>query len=354
MYNYMNIGADKVARRAAELLRNALDLFHETTGLELVPEAEKVRDDAGLGTDTLLRLQTPGGERNFAVAARPRLTVETLGAAVHQLGHFPHKGMIVTDYVNPRMAERLKEMNIPFLDAVGNAYLNEPPVYVYIRGNKPQKKAPGEVATRAFRPAGLKVLFVLLCQPELAGAPYRQIAHAAGVALGTVGWVITDLKAQGFLVDRGTRGRRLVNREALLERWVTAWPEQLRPRLLTGRYQAANPDWWKQARLHDYQACWGGEVAAAKLTHYLKPERVTIYAWDKAGQLLFANKLKKHPGGEVELLEAFWQLDDRWQQRELAPPLIVYADLLATGDARNIETAGMIYEQELAGLVGEY
>ncbi len=37
----------------------------------------------------------------------------------------------------------------------------------------------------------------------------------------------------------------------------------------------------------------------------------------------------------------------------LAPPLLIYADLLATGDTRNIETARMIYEQELTGLIRE-
>ena len=31
----------------------------------------------------------------------------------------------------------------------------------------------------------------------------------------------------------------------------------------------------------------------------------------------------------------------------IAPPLLVYADLMATGDDRNIETAGIIYDKYL-------
>ncbi|MGM0467157.1 MAG: type IV toxin-antitoxin system AbiEi family antitoxin [Acidobacteriota bacterium] len=31
----------------------------------------------------------------------------------------------------------------------------------------------------------------------------------------------------------------------------------------------------------------------------------------------------------------------------LVPPLLIYTDLMATGDARNIETASIIYEKEL-------
>ena len=251
------------------------------------------------------------------------------------------------------MAERLKAMELPFLDAAGNAYLNEPPVYVYIKGNKPVEKPHRKPPTRAFQATGLKVLFALLCHPGLENAPYRNIAKAAGVALGTVGWVITDLKELGFLVDMGKRGRRLTNKEKLIERWVTAYPEQLRPKLVIGHYQAADRNWWKQARVHDFQACWGGEVAAAKLTKYLKPEQVTIYARGKPGELLLANKLKKALDGDVEILEAFWQNGYDWPHPELAPPLLIYADLLATGDTRNIETARMIYEQELVGLIRE-
>ena len=196
----------------------------------------------------MLRLDAPGVDRQFVVEIKTRLTQATLGMAVHQLERFPQKGLIVTDYVNPKMAERLKAMDMPFLDVAGNAYLNEPPVYVYIKGNKPVEKPHRKPPTRAFQPTGLKVLFALLCHPRLENAPYRDIAKAAGVALGTVGWVITDLKELGYLVDMGKRGRRLTNKEKLIERWVTTYPELLRPKLVLGRYRAVEHDWWKQAR----------------------------------------------------------------------------------------------------------
>ena len=61
------------------------------------------------------------------------------------------------------MAEHLKTMEIPFLDLAGNAYLNEPPVYIYTKGNKPVEQPHRKLATRAFQPTGLKVLFALPC-----------------------------------------------------------------------------------------------------------------------------------------------------------------------------------------------
>lgn len=343
----------KRADRKAELLRTALEAFHDTTGLQILVEAEEVTDNAGHRADVLVRLVAPDGVRRLVVEVKAPLNQANLGMAVHHLERFPQKGLIVTDYVNPKMAERLKALDMSFLDVEGNAYLNEPPVYVYINGNKPLERRHRKSLTRAFQPTGLKVLFALLCQPGLENAPYRDIVKAADVALGTVGWVITDLKELGYLVDMGKRKRRLKNKAKLIERWVTNYPELLRPKLVLGRYRAIDRDWWKHAQLHNFRACWGGEVAAAILTKFLKPERVTVYTRGKPAELLLTNKLKKDPDGDVEILEAFWQIDYDWPHNELAPPMLLYADLLATGDARNIETARMIYEQELAGLIRE-
>ncbi len=343
----------KMARKEEGLLQKVLDVFYNTTGLRFAVETIEPVNNTTYQADALVHLVAPGANRQFAVEIKTRLTQAALGMAVHQLERFAQKGLIVADYVNPKMAERLKTMDMPFLDAAGNAYINEPPVYVYIKGNKPLEKTHQRPPTRAFQPTGMKVLFALLCRPGLENAPYRDIAKAADVALGTVGWVLTDLKELGYLVDMGKRGRRLANKEKLIERWVTTYPEQLRPKLILGRYKAVEHDWWKHAPLPDAQAYWGGEVAAAKLTKYLRPEQVTLYTKGKPGGLLLTNKLKQDLNGEVEILEAFWQTEYDWTHHELVPPLLIYADLMATGDARNIETARMIYEQQLAGLIRE-
>jgi len=353
MYGEMKSVSGKTADRETKLLQTALEVFYNTTGLQVVIETNEAAGKTGHRADVLVRLAVPGIDGQFVVEVKSQLNSVTLGMALHQLAHFPQKGMIVTDYINPKMAERLKAADIPFLDVAGNAYLNTPPIYVFIKGNKPSEKTQRKPPTRAFQPTGLKMLFALLCYPDLENASYRDIAKAADIALGSVGWVITDLKELGYLVDMGKRGRRLINKEKLVERWVTTFPEQLRPKFLLGRYRAVDPDWWKHAALNSLQAYWGGEVAASKLTKYLKPEQVTIYTKEKPGKLLLTNKLKKDPQGNVEVLEAFWQGEYNWSQTTLAPPLLIYADLIATGDARNIETAKMIYEQELVGLIRE-
>ncbi len=341
----------KIEPQETDILNQAIMAFRETVcnennDLQLAIEVMEPATNAEYRYDALLRLTKGDKTKRFAAEVKQRLITTTLGAAMHQLERYPHQGLLVTEYVNPNMAERLREMDVPFLDTVGNVYLNTPFIYVFSKGDKPAAPLGKAGKTRAFQPTGLKVLFALLSQPELMGAPYRDIAMAAGVALGTVGWVMTDLKTQGYLIDMGKRGRRLKERERLVQRWVTAWPEQLRPKLLIGHYTAHEQDFWKRAPLHNYQACWGGEVAAARLTSYLKPELLTIYVRERAADLQLALKLHKDPNGKVELLKTFWGGGCEQPDPEMVPPLLVYADLLATGDPRNIETAKLIYEQQ--------
>jgi len=184
-------------------------------------------------------------------------------------------------------------------------------------------------------------------------APYREIAEVAGVALGTVGWIVTDLKDMGYIVEIDKRKRRLKGRKKLFHRWVEAYPEQLRPKLLIGKYTTTEPAWWKNTKFKKLAAYLGGEIAAEFLTHYLTPEIKTVYVREKPQELLLAFKLRKDPHGDVELLKAFWNIkcdniNNKGMDKKIVHPILVYADLLATGDPRNIETAEMIYAKNIA------
>lgn len=334
-----------------ELLKKALEAFRLATGIRArIQRLEPGRD--GRRADAELRFQFEHGERRFNVEVKRWLNPYTLGQAIEQMKRLPGKMLLVTEYVNPNMTERLKQMDIPFLDTLGNAYLNAPPILIYIKGHAPQR-FPREKPTRAFVPTGLKVVFALLCKQGLIGETYRNIAKTARVALGTVGWVMDDLQGLGYIMEMGKHGRRLVRKQQLLDRWVATFPNQLRPKLLFGRYATPDPNWWKVARIGDFHAYWGAEIAAARLTGYLKPEIATVYARENPGKFLAAHRLRTDPRGNVEVLEAFWDPQCDWADKEIVPPLLVYADLLATRDDRNLETARRIYDEQLAGLVRE-
>src|SRR3990172_3436772 len=115
--------------RQIELLKQALEKFYKTTGMKINLISEEYAVTPNLKADAIVRFTEHGIDKEFVVEVKTKLTTATLGTAVMQLKRFPQKGLIITDYVNPNMAERLKEMDIPFIDIAGNAYINEPQVF---------------------------------------------------------------------------------------------------------------------------------------------------------------------------------------------------------------------------------
>jgi len=157
----------------------------------------------------------------------------------------------------------------------------------------------------------------------------------------------------GYLVDMGKRGRKLVRKDDLLKRWVTAYPEQLRPKQMLGHFRAKNETWWQDIDIKQFEAFWGGEIAANRLTKYLQPETATIYTKQPVGKLILKNRLKKDPDGNTEILNVFWNFAPGTNFTGVVHPILAYADLMASGHNRNIEAAKMIYEAEIIQSIRE-
>ena len=335
------------------ILNTAMPAFEEITGfcikiLEVKP-AGKIQPDA------VLQINAPDVEpKKFYAQIKGFITKATIGHVAEQIRRFEKPGILVTRLVTPPMAERLKELNLAFIDTAGNAYINDPQFFVYIIGQKKKEIPATETIVRAFRPTGLKVIFAFLCLPELVKAPYRDIARAANVALGTVGWVMNDLRKLNFLVDRGKHGRKLINVEKLLDTWIQTYARELRPKLYIGQFGATREQWWEKTDWQKTGTFLGGELAAARLTDYLKPETITIYGPEEINKFLLKNHLKKDPHGKIEIFQKFWNFDYPWNYKTLAPPLLIYADLIATADDRNIETARIIYDQHIDRLIEKH
>lgn len=351
----MNKGENMTqANTENEILQLAIEALEKNVPLKV--KAEVVEQDVTrtMKPDRLLRIMFQGTElRVYAeIKANFKTRADRMLFKMHKL-ELKEPLLLVARYVNTEMAEQLKQDEIDFIDTVGNAYINRPPLYIFIKGNRHPDIVTRPPHKRAFYATGLKVIYAFLCNPGLANKPYRDIATEAGVALGTVVELIRELKELGYLLDMGKQGNKIIQKENLFQRWLAAYPEKLRPKLILGRFRGDN-DWWQHKTLNHLNAQWGGEVAAAMLTKYLKPELITIYTLPLyLNNLLIENRLRKDPAGDVEILERFWQPMETWQYKDMVHPLLVYADLIATGNKRNIETAKMIYEQHIIRLIRE-
>lgn len=340
-----------------DILNEAIGAIHREAGLRLDVVGCEVRQ-GNKRIDAIIRI--PEVATQLVAEIKKWAPHVNLGAVINQINRLaePGKGMFLADYINPNMGERLKEANIQFIDTAGNAYINQPPLYIYIKGNKPELNvgARGTDKTgRAFQATGIKVVFAFLRDKNLINAPYRQIAEQAQVALGTVGWVIRDLVAQGFLLEgRKKNQRKFANFDQLMDAWVEAYPHKLKAKQRIATFTTDAPGWWKAIDLEKFGALWGGEIAGARYTRYLNPKDAVIYIKkEQVAKFLKTARLRKIAQNEqaalhVDLIEPFWKEENnRDKVAELVHPLVAYADLIETGDPRNRETANIIRENYL-------
>jgi hypothetical protein len=348
--------ADATAARHAPVLERALQAFIRTTGIKAECEATDTPIN-NRSVDAIVRFGGDEGHTARFLAEVKRVDrLGALGAVQNQFAQdaMPYPVMLVAPYVTATTADECRRIKLPFIDTAGNAFIQAPGVFVFVRGQPKPKEEPGLLQGKATTATALRVTFVLLCDERLFNAPYRQIAKAANVALGTIGWTFFDLDERGFTTGGKLKENRrvLLGRRKLIDEWVTNYPIKLRPKLNVQRFAAEEKTWWKTVEITNYDALWGGEIAADRYTNDLRPATVTIYMSperrrENLGRLIAGNRLRPDPAGEIEVLDRFWDFapgnDLEKVTPGVVPLLLVYADLLGTNDPRNLEVARKLY-----------
>ena len=134
--NINHITNNPQATADKELLKGALDALKETTGtiahlVQMQPKAAK-----NIVADAVLEVKRGTNKIRYFVEIKRTLPTGALGHVVAQLQRFKKPGMLIARYITPPMAERLRELDVPFIDTAGNAYINAPPLFVYVTGRK--------------------------------------------------------------------------------------------------------------------------------------------------------------------------------------------------------------------------
>jgi len=312
----------------------AIDEFNKNKKIQLEIEIEeKEKDVNGFIFDKLVKFKYQRKVLFYYVEIKLNINNAVIAFLLKHKKIIKHPLLLITRYVNNNRAEELKKNEIQFIDTAGNAYINYYPIYIFIKGNKHPDIFFINAQHRAFEPSGLKIIYTLLCYPDLIKKPYRYIAKITNVALGTVGWVMNDLINLGFVVEMGNIGRQLLNKKELFNKWCIYYNEKLRLKLLINKFKGPK-NWWINYKLNKEYAQWGGEVAANKLTKHMKPQDIII-----------ENKLRKDPNGDIDFFERFWKFDRDNKFKEIVNPILIYVDLINTGNQRVIETAEIIYEK---------
>lgn len=326
------------------ILRAAGEALKRTTGLDT--EIHPIAAGQTRAADAIFELVANHRRHRFGAVIKAVDRFETPALIKAKGDVYREPPLLVAPYITREVGQRCRQLHLPFIDTAGNAYFERPGLLVYVIGNN----KPAELRQdhfRALNPTGLQIAFALVCQPTLVQTTYREIAARAGVALGSVGPVMKDLETRGYLRFQREPKRKLLDPKRMIEEWVIHYPVTLRPKLNPRRFRA-DTERLQQADLLHQNAYWGGEPAAEKLTRYLKPAYFTIYAREPIAKLIAAGRMRADPIGNVEILDTFWNFDPDNDFPDVVPPILAYADLLATRDGRDVEAARMIYEQRIA------
>lgn len=202
---------------------------------------------------------------------------------------------------------------------------------------------PGDGPRNPFTPKRAQVVCILLTAPELVESPLRDIAECAGVSVGMAKETLDTLRTTGFLEQLGSR-RRVVRAGELLDLWAAAYPGSL------GR---ANRLFVASGDVHAWSAPEGLPVAVsgeqAVPDDIRNPESLVLYVDtvepELPTELLIHNRWHRDAHGSIVIRKLFWRnLPD--QRPGLAPAALIYADLLASHEPRQLEVAHHMRRQD--------
>jgi len=327
-----------------QILTDAIYKLKKYTGLSV--EVDKI-------DVTVITLMI--GKVQFTATVRATISIGNKSSVISVLDHISKREkkpiLVIAGYIPSEIAREYVANGINYLDSAGNCSIKHGDLVIQIEGKKKEKIATVNQA-RAFQQAGIKIIFHLLTNAENLQLTYRELAQLADVSLGSVGSVMQELTELNFILVTN-KGKILKNTGLLLDRWVTAYHDVLRPRLFLKKMRFTNPDQyynWEKLPLQNANGVvlWGGEPAASELTNYISPEKFTIYTNNSWQDLMQDLHLLPDDNGSIDVLRTFWKERKNFKEKSIVPPLLIYADLMAGSISRNIETAKIILENELS------
>lgn len=322
------------------LLEEVKDKLLENTGIAII------YSDSKRESNSIAQIK----EERFIVDVKPEITQGNKSIMLQQLKDASREEnlpvLLITKYIPSAIVKSFVEEGINYIDAAGNCNIQQNSLLLIIEGKKIER-LPKTNQPRAFQEAGIKLIYCLLVNSDNINKSFRELSELSKISLGSVSTIIQELVDSKFLLK--TKNKKVLkNKMDLLKRWVIAYNDVLRPKLFMKRMNFINKSEysnWSNLNLFSIseKTLWGGECAASIITQNLTPANYTIYTnatWQSVGKPL---KLIPDDNGKVEILRLFYEAE----KGNTISPLLIYADLMGSGDSRNIETAEIILNNEL-------
>lgn len=241
---------------------------------------------------------------------------------------------------------RLRAAGRSFVDADGNCFLNLAGGE-FVADLRAAPRPGRRVTPSRAAPANLRVLFALLADPRNLGRPIREVADRSGASYQTVATTLASLRAEGHLARTGRTGHAWIGGRTteLIDRMVSGWRTQLRPRLLeTALVTGRTPEQDEAAveRLLEREAIafgFGGTAGGFRLVPVYRSATTVVHvagAW----RAEWSRELRAAPSrdGPLVVLRTLGA-DDLELDAHRAHPLLLYAELQTSTDPREREFA---------------
>lgn len=344
------------------------DLSSHLERLAELPFLEKPREircpgQDGARPDACIELTVGGRKRVLAVELKRSDPISRI-AIDHWIGRMEgskQEWILFASHIGPQLGRYLREHRINFVDRNGNCHLSIDEGHVaYIEGRK--RSTPVWESHGTGR-AGYKILFALLASPGLVARPVREVAAASGASKTAASSVLNRLESEG-IIGATRHDRILLRPDDLLERWLNGYVDRLRPQLVFGRYETRIEDPEELDRLlkrelsTQGEGCfteglktlrwaWGGTAAEHRLLHYYRGT-TTIVHFDAPPETA-AKRLGLAPAraGSVTFLGVPGPLAFERSERNAVHPLLIYSELLASGEERARDAASRIKDRYL-------
>jgi hypothetical protein len=319
---------------------SALAALHDSTNIQ-----GELLDTSNDDTDAQVLLTINGRKLRYDCEIKKKVDRYALPLnLLNRLGN-AQRTLLISSPLSPDMANRCRDIGLQFIDTAGNAYINDGAgIYVYVTGRRGDAELQF-TANNTMTPAALKMMFAALAEPTLLNAPYRDISIQARISTGAISKAFDTLESRELIGSTASGKRMIRTPELFLNEWASGYAGRLKPKLRKYRFATDNFDFVLNLRPERGLSAFGGERAAMELG-YLKPEECTIYV-DMDDPHALKNivknfRLRADPQGRVEIVEMFWSPDHFTDSFPTVSHHLIYADLMATHDSRNIAVARQI------------
>ena len=331
---------DRIISGCLERLRE----LSSSIDVEFAPQSKSILPVDGELTIRLAHLIRP--ERFLVQATRSHLSYALASGLIERARRSSRSSVVFAPYVPGPIGRHLVTHGIGYVDVVGNCHLETKNrgLLVHVEGKKTARDSstPG-----GGRLAAYQLIFSILAQPELLKEPLRRVAAAAGIGKTSAGDQLKRLTQQA-VIGKG----HILRRRELLNRWLSAYPDVVRPAWLQGRYRtkANAPEIIERqitAVWGDKRWAFGAGAAAWRMHRYYRGDETVVHVGSAPTDELKRLIAIPDRDGPLTVLLTPGTSAYAGLEPHLAHPLLVYTEMITSLDPRLREAASEISKQFL-------